>query len=206
MSSDVREANNGQPTTDHGLASLERAKLDMVRPWIARARAVIAGRIKDARAHAERGDLLTARSRIAAMVKDIAGTLKTPETGIEGQARAAFYRDSFSLQRRRLDPEIHNLDLAPGDEDTLAVQRHHYGGSPFYLAMQDRAETALRSMAIATAVIKPGDSGNVKKAVWDQWERNHTEQTQKRVERELKTVSIAIYETVGRLMLKPEYR
>jgi hypothetical protein len=189
-------------------AELEQAKADMVRPWVARARAAITARFADARAHAERGSTIEANARLRGLTAELGGSLAKPETGLVGEARAAFYRDSFALQRRRLDPEVHDLDLAPSADDVLVAQRHPIGGRHFPLAIQDIVtDDAGRSLDMAIAVVMTGDtSPGAKQAVLDTWQRKYSEKAAARVESELKTTAIALYEAVGRLMLRPEYR
>ena len=87
------------------------------------------------------------------------------------------------MQCRRLDPEIHDLALAPQADDVLVAQRHPIGGSIFYLGIQDVVtDEAGRSLGLAMAVVQTSDtSPGAKQAVWDNWQRTHSEKAVSRV-------------------------
>ena len=114
-------------------------------------------------------------------------------------ARAHFYRSAFAQHRHAgLDPDVHQLGLAPTPEGEAAARRTEIMGRRYAFDLIDLvsdAEAALTSAALA------GGGQHL-----ENWTAENGDRLSSRVRSELSTSQIAIFEAVGQILIKPELR
>ena len=119
--------------------------LAALRPWLDRAEGLVERRLADARAHAAAGSLPTATRRL----RELSGSL----VNHIGDARGHFYRSAFGQHTRAgLDPDVHQLGLAPTAEGEAAARKAAVLGRSYVLdvvGLVADAEAGLQSAVLA---------------------------------------------------------
>lgn len=162
-----------------------------LRPWVDRAAMIVDRRFADARAYAERGDVDTAKARIA----ELAGALIRHAS----DARRLFYHASFNAHRSAgLDPTIHQLDVGPTPDGEQAASSVPILGRSFSRDVLDLAADTMMSLDSA---VFAGDPEFV-----EAWHGQQPERFKRRAAAELSDAQIALYESIGQLLVKPELR
>ncbi len=162
-----------------------------LRPWLDRADSLVDRRLADARLHAAAGGLSTAGARL--------GELRRSLTQHISDARASFYRQSFQQHTRAgLDPDVHQVGTGPTTEGEAAARAAEILGRNYFLEVADIVEDAKASLQSATLA---GGMTHL-----DNWSEENRGRLVSRVQSELSTSQIAIYEAVGQILIKPELR
>ena len=165
--------------------------LAALRPWVDRANGMIERRLADARLHAETGSLPTANARLS----ELAGSLSRHI----GDARGHFYRSAFTQHRRiGLDPNVHDLTAAPTPEGEAAARDAEILGRNHFLDVLDLVSDAEAGLQSATLAGGGDHLGN--------WVHEHRDRLANRVRGELSNSQIAIFEAVGQILVRPEFR
>jgi hypothetical protein len=170
-------------------ADLARA----LRPWSDRAAGLVQQRIEDARQHAAAGNLPTAEARLS----ELYGSLARHGS----DARAAFYRRSFGAHE--IDPEVHQIGLGPTPEGENAARNSTIFGRSYDLDFRDLVEDA--RAALQSAGLAEQSSGPDAPYLLN-WAVEHGERITARALGELSNSQIAIFEAVGQILIKPEFR
>jgi hypothetical protein len=169
-------------------------------PHTTRAFALIDSRLADARAHAERGALQTGKARLAELAGSLGRHLR--------DARGAFYRRSFALHRQAgLDPTIHQTELQPTPEGEKVARDAQIFGRNADLDLAGLVEDS--STALQSAYLSAADDRTPRaaaQALWSAWENDQHERLMGFAERELSDAQIAIYNAIGRILVRPELR
>ena len=168
------------------------------RAW--HADALIGSRLADARAHAERGDLPTAKERL----DELGGTLIERH----GEARGHFYRRSFALHRQvGLDPTVHQVELQPTAEGERAVRGATIFGRNLPLDIRDLVADSAASLTSTTlAANDPRTPAHQAAALWSTWQAEQQRRLVGHARRELSDAQIAIFNAVGRILIRPDLR
>jgi hypothetical protein len=140
-------------------------------PWITQAQALVAGKIEDAAAHAEK--VLTARlkgtpdgrptarlqvksrsykaaeSRLLELRTALIGPTPQALTGLLRDARAAFFAEAFGLWKPLLDPDYYNLDVEPTQQGRNTARGAIIHGIDLYREMAGVFEPARRGLFTA---------------------------------------------------------
>jgi hypothetical protein len=118
--------------------------LAALRPWLDRADGLIDRRLTDARAHATIRSLSTAERRLRELTSSLVSHVS--------DARAHFYRAAFVQHARAgLDPDIHQVGLAPTPEGEAAARAAEILGRNYKMDFVDLvgdAQAGLQSAAL----------------------------------------------------------
>ncbi len=165
--------------------------LRALRPEADRAAGIVARRLADAKTHAAVGNLPTANRRLAELTEAVTRHI--------GDTRAHFYRSAFAQHRRAgLDPAIHDVDLVPTFEGEAVVRQTPVLGRNYVADFLDQVADA--QAGLQSAVLAGGGD-------WlENWETTHRESLTARATSELSNSQIAIFEAVGQILVKPEFR
>jgi len=168
------------------------------RAW--HADALIGHRLADARAHAERGDLPTAKDRL--------GELKRALLAAHGDARGHFYRRSFALHRKAgLDPAVHQVELQPTAEGESAARNAKIFQRDLALDIDDLVNDSAASLtSTMLAANDPRTIGHVRGNIFGNWQAEQHRALDGHSRRELSTAQIAIHEAIARILIRPELR
>ena len=170
------------PNPDH-LAAL--------RPWLDRAAGMVERRIADARQHAAAGSLPVATARLRELTQQLGRHVS--------DARAAFYRQSFADHARAgLDPDVHDLSMAPTPDGEAAARRATILGSNIVFDLVDIVSDA--EAGLQSAILAGGGE------FLESWAGTSRDRLDARVRSELSNSQIAIFEAVGQILVKPEFR
>jgi hypothetical protein len=162
--------------------------LAALRPWAMRAKQFVDRRFADASSHVERGDVDTAKERMG----ELGGTLIHHVAA----ARRHFYHASFNAHRSAgLDPAIHRLDIGPTIEGEDVAARVPILG-------RDYQRDVLDLVAGANAGVEDLDDPDA----LESWQAEHSQRMFSRVLTELSDSQIALHESVGIMLVKPELR
>jgi hypothetical protein len=165
--------------------------LTALRPRIDRAVGLVERRLEDARAHAAAGSPPTATGRLRELTHSL--------TRHVSDSRAHFYRSAFAQHARKgLDPDVHDLGLGPTPEGEAAVRKATIMNRDIAFDLVDMvsdAEAGLQSAALAGG----GD-------FLESWASESRDRIVSRVRTELSDSQIAIFEAVGHILVKPEFR
>jgi hypothetical protein len=172
----------------------EAALAAALRPWTDRAAGLVARRLDDARQHAAAGSLPTAESRLSELYGSLARHVS--------DARGTFFRQSFR-QHAPLDPTVHQLDLVPTAEGEAAARDARILGRSYDLDFRDLVEDA--RAALQSAALAEQSSGPDVPYLQN-WAAEHGQRITARVHGELSNSQIAIFEAVGQILVKPEFR
>lgn len=161
-------------------------------PHLRRADRLIVARLKDARAHAHRGDVVTATQRLV----DLHHSLIGPDGGgVIGDARAAFYRDAY--RHEPFDAELHDpARLHPSAEEAHAARTAPVGRVDAHRDLGVLIERARRGLVVAT--------GNP--TAIDTWHEQHATAIRAWARRTLSDSQIALTAATNYLRLLPEFR
>ncbi len=161
------------------------------RPEADRAAGIVARRLADAKQHAAAGNLPTANRRLTELTESL--------TRHVADTRGHFYRAAFAQHRRiGLDPAIHQLDLVPDPEGEAVVRGAAVLGRDYRADILDSVSDA--QAGLQSAVLAGG--GDYLEA----WEGEHRDRLTSRATAELSNSQIAIFEAVGQILVKPEFR
>ncbi len=165
--------------------------LRALRPEADRAAGIVARRLADAKTHAAAGNLPTANRRLAELTESLSRHV--------ADTRGHFYRAAFAQHRRNgLDPAIHQVDLTPDPEGEAVVRKTPVLGRNYvadFLDIVADAEAGLQAAVLAGG----GD-------YLEAWEAEHSDRLTGRATAELSNSQIAIFEAVGQILVKPEFR
>ena len=164
-----------------------------LRPWTARAAGLVVRRLDDAHQHAVAGKLPTAEQRLSELYGSLAKHVS--------DARASFFRQAF--RQHELDPELHQVGLGPTPEAEAAARDAQILGRSYDLDFRDLVEDAragLQSAALAE------QSSGPDAPYLQNWAAEHQQRITARVQGELSNSQIAIFEAVGQILVKPEFR
>jgi hypothetical protein len=165
--------------------------LRALRPEAERAAGIVARRLADAKTHAAAGNLPTANRRLAELTEAVTRHI--------GDTRVHFYRAAFAQHRRAgLDPEIHDTTLVPTFEGEAGARKTPVLGRNFVADILDQVADA--QGGLQSAVLAGG--GDYLEA----WESEHRDRLTGRATSELSNSQIAIYEAVGQILVRPEFR
>lgn len=161
-------------------------------PHLRRAGRLIAARLDDAKAHALGGAIATATQRLVDLHHDVAG----PDgRGIVGEARAAFYWDSYRLDP--FDPEIHDPDRRfPTSEEATAARTAPIGGVDAHRDLAVHIERARRGLVTAT-----GNPAAI--ATWHQQQMMAMKAWARRT---LSDSQVGLMSAIGAHRMRPEFR
>jgi hypothetical protein len=176
------------------LKDQEAERAAALRPCAARAAGLIARRIDDASQHAAAGKLSTAEQRLSELHGSLARHIS--------DARPSFFRQAFR-QHQPLDPAVHQTSLAPTAEAEAAARDARILGRSYDLDFRDLVEdarAALQSVALAK------QSSGPDAPYLEQWAAEHGQRITARAQSELSNSQIAIFEAVGQILIKPEFR
>jgi hypothetical protein len=165
-----------------------------LRPWTDRAAGLVQRRIEDARQHAAVGSLLTAEARLL----DLLGSL----TRHVSDARGHFYKQSFNMHGNAgLDPAVHQIGLWHTAEGEAVARTVPILGRSYQVHdLVKDARAALQSAGLAE------QSSGPDAPYLENWAAEHGERIAARVSGELSNSQIAIFEAVGQILVKPEFR
>jgi hypothetical protein len=165
--------------------------LRALRPEADRAAGIVARRLADAKQHAAAGNLPTANRRLTELTESLSRHV--------GDTRAHFYRAAFAQHRRAgLDPDIHDVALQPDAEGEAVVRRAAVLGRDYVADILDSVSDA--QAGLQSAVLAGG--GDYLEA----WESEHRDRLTGRATAELSNSQIAIFEAVGQILVKSEFR
>jgi hypothetical protein len=162
--------------------------------------ALVGSRLADARAHAERSDLPTAKARLGELGNSLIVKIR--------DARAHFYRRSFALHRATgLDQDVHQVGLQPTPEGEHIVRNAKILGRVLEFDVDDLVRDSAASL---TSVILSAEHTTIPasaaRAMWSSWQDCHHRSLVGLAKRELSDAQIAIHEAVGRMFLLPNLR
>jgi hypothetical protein len=165
--------------------------LRALRPEADRAAGIVARRLADAKVHAATGNLSTATRRLSELTESLSRHV--------ADTRAHFYRAAFAQHRRiGLDPDIHDVTLQPDAESESYLRRAAVLGRDYVADFLDAVSDA--QAGLQSAVLAGG--GDYLEA----WEGEHRDRLTSRATAELSNSQIAIFEAVGQILVKPEFR
>jgi hypothetical protein len=164
-----------------------------LRPWTDRAAGLVARRLDDARQHAAAGSLPTAEARLSELYGSLARHVS--------DARGHFYRSAF--RAHEIDPEIHQTGLGPSQDGEQAARNSPILGRSYDLDFRDLVEDA--RAALQSAGLAEQSSGPDAPYL-ENWAEEHRQRITARVQGELSNSQIAIFEAVGQILVKPEFR
>jgi hypothetical protein len=157
---------------------------------------VVEGRFADARAHAAAGDLSTAQDRLDELRAALTGTASGKRDGMIHDARVHFYPQAIDYWRRQHPPELLR-PVEPGPELDEIARGADISRSDVPAAIAD-AWLRLRGVAATAQPLGPSLA---------LWEDQAGAAVRRRVETELSDSQIALFEAMGRLMIKePSYQ
>jgi hypothetical protein len=169
----------------------------ILRGWLGPSSVLIWRRLEDAAARASAGRLPTAEARVLELGGELVRRI--------GDARGHFYWSAFDLHRRGgLDPAIHDLNVSPDrDGEQVARTARVFGRDPRIeiVDLHDDARAALQSAALAD------ERPSVEPSSWlENWRTEFTNRITGTVHRMLSDSQIALFEAVGQILVKPEFR
>jgi hypothetical protein len=171
----------------------ERDLAAALRPWTAAASSLVGRRLSDVRQHAAAGYLGTAEMRLTELRESLQRHV--------ANARGYFYRRAFVQHPR--DPAVHRLDLGPDADGEHAVRTLPILGRSYVHEIDDLIQDAragLQSAALAE------ESSGPDAPYLENWAAEHAERITARVHGELSNSQIAIFEAVGQILVRPEFR
>jgi hypothetical protein len=158
-----------------------------IRPWIDHAGRIAQRRLNDAAA----GRPGTASNRL--------DELKTSLTQHVSDARAHFYRSAFRQHARAgLDPAIHHLNAIPTPDGETVARSTPILGSDYRLELADLMGDAEAELQTATLAGAPEFLAG--------WRSDYAERIERTTRRMLSDAQIALFESVGQILVKPEFR
>lgn len=216
--------------TDAELATIDRRLVDRARPWVESASKLIASKVADARAHAERSltakareaddgrptarvlgrsrSLVAAVSRLAEARDALVGPSKGSLGGLVRDARASFYADSIGLWTPLIPERFRAAkDPAPtraGEAAMRGAIMHGYDLHAEVTPAFDQAARSLKAILIG-ASRQAADPARGERMLLA-WERTTTRNVSARVVATLVDSSVGVHHAVGRLMLHPDVR
>lgn len=170
---------------------------DQLTPHLQRAQRLVAARLADARAHAHRGDVVTATRRLA----DLHHALIGPDgSGAIGDAKAAFYRHAHA----DFDPELHDPARRLPTPEGAAVARTApiLGRDAYHDAASRFAQARMR---LVVAAVAGADTG-ARSAAIETWHAQQTTALAGWARGTLSDAQMAIHQAVADLRLRPEWR
>jgi hypothetical protein len=166
----------------------------------AHADALVGWRLADARAHAQIGDLPTARQRLYGLQGELVGKLK--------DARGHFYKKSFAYHRANgLDPAVHDMGLQPTPEGEEVARDAKIFDR--WLEVELRDITRDSAAALTSVALAANDSRtpeHAASALWSGWQTEQHRRFGGRAKQDLSDAQVALYEAVGRMFVLPNLR
>ena len=155
---------------------------------------------------ARRADSVRNRERLLrAGAAELAQSPSAPIAAIAARAglnRGTFFRQAFR-QHQPLDLELHQVGLGPTAEAEAAARDARILGRSYDLDFRDLVEDA--KAALQSAALAEQSSGPDVPYLQN-WAAEHGQRITARVHGELSNSQIAIFEAVGQILIKPEYR
>jgi hypothetical protein len=159
-----------------GPSNREQALAERLRPWSARAGALVARRLEDARAHAAGGRIAEAHGRIA----ELQGALAGPRgTGLIAEARAQFFRDAHGSPDREAEAVARTFEVL-GRNAALQLSR--------------LAALAAQDLTIVAAVPEP-----LRESALAAWEATHRRRLAGLAHQSLSDGQVALTEATARV-------
>ncbi len=167
------------------------AKDAAIRPWRIQTDRVIADRLADARVHAQAGRMDDAERRLDELSLTLQEQL--------GDARAGFYRQSFTIHRPYLDPAVHDMQLQPNAAGELVARRTPILG-------RNHAQDIARAVTDSRAKLRLAARQKPPELHLQMWEAGEVTRLSSHVRRSLSDSQIAIHEVIGHLFVRTEFR
>jgi hypothetical protein len=163
----------------------------------ANARGLIHTWLEDAVQHASAGQLGRANQRVDELRVDLSRHLS--------DARASFYHSAFHLHRQRgLSPDTHDLSIGPHPAGEAVARGTPLFGRDLYDDLGDQLEDA--KAALQSATLASGEPAAEPSTWLESWRADQAERIGGTMHRMLSDSRIAIFEAVGQILVKPEFR
>ena len=210
----------------------EAARLEVLKPWVAKATKKIKSKVESAAAHAEKA--LTraaiespdgrmtwrtlngqkshnaAQERLDELCEWLVGKTALSLAGLVQDARADFYRRAFKHWTGMISGE-YSWILDPEAKPTTTGERNARGlmlfGLPLYQEVQPIFSTAKRNlMTTLNAAASANQTQRQRATAIDLWERQTADSIYKKIAICLSDSEVAIATLVGQQMIKPSLR
>jgi hypothetical protein len=164
---------------------------------LANARGMLHTRLEDAIQHASAGQLGRAQQRVDELRVDLSRHLS--------DARASFYHSAFHAHRSRgLSPATHDLSIGPHPAGEAVVRGTPLFGRDHYDDLGDVLEDA--KAALQSAALASGQPAAEPSSWLENWRTDQAERIGGTMHRMLSDSQIGIFEAVGQILVKPEFR
>lgn len=216
--------------TDADIDRIDRRLADRARPWAAAASKLIASKVADARAHAEKSLTSKAReaddgrptarvldrspsyaaalSRLSEAMDALCGPSKHSLDGLVRDARASFYDDSIGLWAPLIPEEFRAAkDPAPTTAGENAMRGLILHGYDLRSELQPAFDQAARSLkAVLNVSSRRGAEPDRGVRMLAAWERTGVRNLSRRVVATIADSSVGIHHAVGLLLIHEDVR
>lgn len=208
--------------TEKDVAKIESALLRRLKPWVGRSSHLIAEKVRDARAHADKALSETlkntpdGRATAAKIQRSPSyqaanrrlGELKTDVIALIRDARAEFYRGSVDLWLPFIPERFRSVrDPVPTSKGEALMRGAIIHGYTLEQEIQPGVEQAKTRLAVAlNAAARRRLRSEVATDLLDLWRTDTTNQLTARAISALSDSDSAIHQTVGLIVIKDEYR
>jgi hypothetical protein len=174
----------------------EQLQGQQLRQWVGKAEKLIERRLKAARSHADGSLLVDANDSLDELREDLQALLIA--------ARSSFYKESFPAQWSILDPEIVDPERGPTEEGLEAATSEPILNSDQASDLAVAVERARRELMLSSGAY--ADQILMRPVAYKNWYMTHRDSLTLAMTMALSNAQVALYEAVGRLLIRHELR
>jgi len=207
----------------------EKARLDIVTPWVKRAERKIVPAVANAAAHAEKAltrsaidaangrqtwrtlngqrSHKAAQDRLDELCEWLVGKTAVGLEGLVQDARVDFYRRAFGQWRIMIPPEILDANAKPKSQCEDSVRGLTIFGLSPYQTLEPTFATAKRNLMVTlNAAASESMSPKQRSEALDSWQSRASQAIYQKTASLLSNSEVAIATMVGHEMIRPELR